>query len=115
MKSDNFQRRVDDEKVEGWRVKTDGDERVVMRKPDYGSLGGHVIVAILTFWTVGFGNACYAGYKYFTSPEKVVRDEEAEDRRLEEERERGSASSTNEGTDTEPLGAQPAASPGSDL
>lgn len=75
MKSDQFQRRIDDEKVEGWSVKEDGDERVVMRKPDYGSLGGHVIIAILTCWTFGVGNVGYAGYKFFSSPEKVVRDE----------------------------------------
>lgn len=79
MKTDKFQRVIDDEKVEGWKVKEDGDERVVMMKPNYGSLGGHVLVFLLTFWTLGIGNVLYASYKYFSgSPSKVVRDESSE-------------------------------------
>lgn len=78
MKSDQFQRRVEDEEVEGWDVKEDGDERVVMVKRNYGSLGGHVLVALLTiWWTIGLGNVVYAAYKYVKSPTKVVRDESA--------------------------------------
>lgn len=79
MKSDEFQRQIDDEKVEGWKVKQDGDERVVMAKPNYGSGGGHLVVALLTvWWTLGIGNLLYLGYKYFSdSPSKVVRDESA--------------------------------------
>lgn len=79
MKSDAFQRRIEDEKVEGWKVKTDGDEKVVMMKPNYGSLGGHLLIALLTvWWTLGVGNAAYAAYKYFKgSPQKVVRDEQS--------------------------------------
>lgn len=78
MKTDQFQQRLDDEKVEGWKIKEDGDERVVMRKPDYGSLPAHILVGILTIWSLGVGNALFAAYKYFTSPEKVVRDESAQ-------------------------------------
>jgi hypothetical protein len=83
MKSDRFQRRLEDEQVEGWKIKEDGDERVVMHKPNYGSLGGHILIALLTvWWTLGIGNAIYAAYKYFgDSPTKVVRDELAENRR----------------------------------
>lgn len=78
MKSEQFERRIEDEKVEGWKVKEDGDERVVMIKPDYGSLGEHLLVLILTFWTFGFGNAVWAAYRYFqSSDKKVVRDEQA--------------------------------------
>ena len=77
MKSDEFARRIDDEKVEGWKVKTDGDERVVMMKPHYGGLGAHVLIALLTaWWTFGIGNLLYATYCYFRkSPKKVVRDD----------------------------------------
>lgn len=77
MKSNNFSRLIEDEKVEGWKVKEDGDNRVVMYKPNYGTLGGHAIIALLTvWWTLGIGNALYAAYKYFShSDNKVVRDE----------------------------------------
>lgn len=77
MKSDQFQRQVEDEKIEGWKLKDDGDEKVVMMKPNYGSFGGHVLMAVLTiWWTLGIGNAVYAAYKYWgDSDKKVVRDE----------------------------------------
>ena len=86
MKTDIFQRRIEDEEVEGWRIKEDGDERVVMHKPNYGSLGAHLLVALLTvWWTIGIGNVLYAAYCYFgKSPKKVVRDEMA-GRRSEDE------------------------------
>jgi hypothetical protein len=79
IKSDQFRRQIEDENVEGWKVKEDGDERVVMHKPNYGSLGAHVLIAILTiWWTLGIGNALYAAYCYFgKSDKKVVRDETA--------------------------------------
>lgn len=90
MKSDIFQRRLEDEEVEGWKIKDDGDERVVMMKPNYGSMGGHVLVAALTvWWTFGIGNALYAAYKYFSdTPTKVVRDELVEQGRLDADRNR---------------------------
>lgn len=77
MKTDEFERRIEDEQVEGWKIQEDGDERVVMMKPNYGSMGGHLLVALLTiWWTLGIGNVVYAAYKYFKgSPTKVVRDE----------------------------------------
>lgn len=81
MKSDHFRRRIEDEKVEGWKVKEDGDARVVMMKPNYGRLGAHILIALLTlWWTAGIGNAIYAAYCYFgKSDKKVVRDEQALD------------------------------------
>lgn len=78
MKSDDFEKRVEDEQVEGWSVKEDGDERVVLVKRGWGTLGGHVLVAALTFWTFGLGNVIYAAYKYFVdTDEKVIRDQSA--------------------------------------
>ena len=75
MKSDQFQQIIEDEKVEGWSVDEDGDERVVMVKRKYGTLGGHVLVLLLTFWTFGVGNVLYAAWKYFGDADtKVVRD-----------------------------------------
>lgn len=83
MKSHSFARRIEDEEVEGWKIKEDGDTRVVMLKPNYGSLGAHALIALLTvWWTAGIGNLVYAAYKYFGhSSKKVVRDEVAERRR----------------------------------
>lgn len=76
MKSEQFKQQIDDEQTEGWKIAEDGDERVVMFKADYGSLGGHVLVALLTvWWTFGIGNGVYAAYRYFAKRDKkVVRD-----------------------------------------
>ena len=84
MKSEVFSQQIEDEEVEGWKVKEDGDERITMFKPAYGTLGGHVLVALATiWWTFGLGNVLYAGYKYIKSPTKVVRDPLAEQTRQE--------------------------------
>lgn len=81
MKSQTFQRRIEDEQTEGWKISEDGDEKVVLFKAGYGSLGGHVLVAALTiWWTFGIGNAVYAAYKYFAHRDtKVVRDNGADE------------------------------------
>lgn len=75
--NDNLRTKVDDAKVEGWKVKSEQGDRVVMMKPNYGSFGGHVLMALLTiWWTLGLGNVCYAAYKYWSdSDKKVIRDE----------------------------------------
>lgn len=80
MKSETFQRRIEDEKVEGWSVDEDGDERVVLVKRGYGNVGGHVIIALLTiWWTIGLGNVAYAAYHYTAGADrKVVRDERSD-------------------------------------
>lgn len=77
MIDDNLQQKVDDAKVEGWKLKSEQGDRVIMYKPNYGSLGGHVIIALLTvWWTLGLGNVLYAAYKYFAHSDKyVIRDE----------------------------------------
>ena len=76
--SAKLERQVDDMAVEGWKVSKDQGHRVILTRPDYGSLGGHVLVAILTvWWTLGLGNAAYAGYRYVRHSEKrVIRDED---------------------------------------
>lgn len=80
MKSESFRRRLEDEQVEGWQIKEDGDEWVIMYKPNYESLGAHILVLLLTVWfTFGLGNVAYAAHCYFVkSPRKVVRDEQVE-------------------------------------
>ena len=89
MKSESFRRKIEDETIEGWQIKEDGDERVIMHKPNYGSLGAHILVLLLTIWvTFGLGNVAYAAYCYFAkSPKKVVRDEQAEQAKRRRERE----------------------------
>lgn len=79
MKSNEFEKQIEDEKVEGWKVKKDGDERVILIKPNYGSLGEHILIALLTlWWTLGVGNVIWAAYRYLTnSAEKIIRDEQA--------------------------------------
>lgn len=74
-KNEMLQQKIDDAKVEGWKVAEEQGDRAVMKKPNYGSLGGHALIALLTvWWTIGLGNVCYAAYKYFShSDKKVVR------------------------------------------
>ena len=72
-KNEMLQQKIDDAKVEGWKLDQEQGNRAVMKKPNYGSFGGHVLVAILTiWWTLGIGNALYAGYKYWSDSDKKV-------------------------------------------
>lgn len=75
IRRDALARKVDDAKVEGWKVSKEQGDRVIMKKPNYGSMGGHVLIALLTvWWTLGIGNALYAAYKYFSdSDTRVIR------------------------------------------
>lgn len=77
MRSDNLQKKVDDAEIEGWNVKSEQGDRVVMMKPNYGSLGGHVLIALLTvWWTLGLGNVLYSAHRYFyKSDKRVIRDD----------------------------------------
>ena len=85
MVSDRLQQRIGQETVDGWRlVAIDGD-RAVLKKPNYGSVLGHVLVAVVTVWfTAGIGNLAYAVYRYLNntnyrivSVEEPIDDEEA--------------------------------------
>jgi len=68
-----FKQAIDDKKVEGWDVKSRQGDRVILIKRGYGSLGSHVLVALLTaWWTLFIGNAIYASYKYFVDTDKMV-------------------------------------------
>ncbi|MES3517678.1 MAG: SHOCT domain-containing protein [Natronomonas sp.] len=66
MRSRDFQERIDAAREEGWRVVEDDDERVVMKRPSYGSRVGHLLVGAATvWWSFGLGNLVYAVYEYF--------------------------------------------------
>lgn len=70
-----MERKVSDARVEGWQVKSEEGDRTIMMKPNYGSLGMHIILLILTGWfSLGLVNVAYAGWRYTQhSDKKVVR------------------------------------------
>lgn len=73
-------RKVDDLKTEGWKVKSESHSRVVMMRPNWGSLGMHLIVFLFTFWTFGLANAAYAAFCYMKrSDKRVVRPDKDRD------------------------------------
>jgi hypothetical protein len=74
MASEELQREIEDLRVEGWQLKEEqGENKAIMVRRKYGSLGAHVLVGLLTvWWTLGIGNALYAAYKYFGDSEKKV-------------------------------------------
>lgn len=77
MRTERFQRRLDEEYAEGWRVARDGETRVVLRKPDYGSAWLHALIALITVWfTFGLGNLMYAVYAYLNSPTKLLTEDD---------------------------------------
>lgn len=66
-------KKISDAEVEGWKLSKEEGDRAIMKKPNYGSFGGHLLVALLTvWWTLGIGNLCYAAYKYFNDSGKRV-------------------------------------------
>lgn len=74
---DEFERAIDDFITRGYKVKSRGSGNARLKEKDYGSTGGHIIVALLTiWWTFGIGNAIYAGIKYSGADEVVVKLEE---------------------------------------
>jgi hypothetical protein len=64
----DFRRRVEDLAIEGWDVKHDYGDRVVMVDRGIGSLGVH---ALLLVFTSGVGNPLYAWYSYSVGAERV--------------------------------------------
>ncbi|MEM4780042.1 MAG: SHOCT domain-containing protein [Halalkalicoccus sp.] len=77
MRTERFQRRLDEEYAAGWRVVRDGETRVVLKKPQYGSAWLHATIALLTVWfTFGIGNLLYALYAYLNSPTKLLTEDD---------------------------------------
>lgn len=68
-----FERVIDDFITQGYEVESRGEENARLKKKDYGSLLGHIVVFVLTFWTFGLGNLIYALYKNKKADEVVVR------------------------------------------
>lgn len=73
MSNETLQRKIDDARIEGWSLESEQTNRAVMVRRSYGSLGGHILVFLLTVWfTLGLGNVAYAAHVYFNRAEKKV-------------------------------------------
>ena len=83
MRSQRARREIEDAISMGWRIDSETPERVVLVKREFGSVGVHLIIALLTFWwTMGVGNVAYAAYKYFNdSQRRVVWDDRHDEHR----------------------------------
>ena len=73
MRSERARREIEDAIATGWRIESEGPHRVVLVKREFGSVGVHLIIALLTFWwTMGVGNIAYAAFKYFNDTRRRV-------------------------------------------
>jgi len=70
-----YQKVIDDFDTLGYRIvagqQTDSTK---MKKTDYGGIGAHILIAVLTaWWTFFLGNIAYLLFKYFTAEEVLIR------------------------------------------
>jgi len=73
MRSKRIQREIDDLVAQGWRIEEETPDRVVMVDRKYGSVGSHILVALLTFWfSLGVGNVVWAAYNYVANSQRRV-------------------------------------------
>jgi hypothetical protein len=64
----------DDFMTQGYTVMSEGTNSVLMRKNSWGSVGGHVVVALLTvWWTFGIGNLVYAAVAHYTAEQVMIK------------------------------------------
>lgn len=77
MRTERFQRRLDEEYADGWRIAREGETYAVLRRPDYGSPWIHAVIAVTTVWfTFGLANLLYAVYAYLNSPTKLMTEDD---------------------------------------
>ncbi|WP_331236296.1 SHOCT domain-containing protein [Natronorarus salvus] len=75
MASERLERLIGRETVGGWRLEAIDGERAVLKRPNYGSKLGHIVVFLLTVWfSLGIGNLLYAAYRYVNDSEYKVID-----------------------------------------
>jgi len=73
MRSERVRREIDEALQAGYKIEDESTERVVLVKRNYGSLGVHVIIAVLTaWWSFGVVNAVYAAYKHLSDSRRRV-------------------------------------------
>src|SRR4051794_23611325 len=67
------ERTRDDMITTGYKVKAEGENSVLMSNAGWGSVGGHIVVALLTvWWTLGLGNLVYALIAHYTQGDSVL-------------------------------------------
>lgn len=68
---------VDDFVTQGFEVLEQGQSTTMLRKKNWGSFVGHLIVAVLTlWWTLGLGNLTYALIVHYTAEQVMVKTEQ---------------------------------------
>ncbi|WP_440765449.1 zinc ribbon domain-containing protein [Natronorubrum sp. DTA7] len=73
MRSTRLQRQIDDLVAQGWKIEDEDRDRVVMVDREFGSVGSHILVAILTiWWTMGIGNVLWGAYNYVSNSRRRV-------------------------------------------
>ncbi len=67
-----FEDKIDDLKVEGFKVHGQTDNTSILKKHDVGSIGMHLIIFLFTaLWTYGIINIIYGAYRYFFRSDEV--------------------------------------------
>ncbi len=68
-----MERTVDDFVTRGWEIIDEGQNSRVLREKNWGSVIGHIIVAVLTaWWTLFVGNIVYALVVRYGTAEKIL-------------------------------------------
>jgi hypothetical protein len=67
VSKDKLSQEIEDKVVMGWQLKSQNENLAIMKKAGgWGSIGGHIIVALLTaWWTFFIGNVLYALYVHY--------------------------------------------------
>lgn len=72
MAQRNLEEKIEDAKTEGWKVKNREENRAVVIKRNGGSSTAHIILFIFTFWTLGWANLLFWGFKKISDVDKKV-------------------------------------------
>jgi hypothetical protein len=64
---------IDDAIVEGWEIKTKGDNNAVLKKKgSFGGIPGHLLVFLFFgWWLLLIPNLLYAGYRYYSESKEL--------------------------------------------
>jgi hypothetical protein len=72
-----MERTRDDLITTGYSVKSTGSNTTLLSNAGWGTLGTHIIVAVLTiWWTFGLGNLIYAVYAHSKGDEVLIKVDE---------------------------------------
>jgi len=73
-----FEKTIEDYITLGYRIVSgQGTTTVKVKKTEYGGIGAHILIAIVTaWWTFFLGNIAYLLFKYLNSEEVLIRLEE---------------------------------------